>query len=161
MRNLYLLPLIVLTTILSSCGSQAQKKSEVFPIQKPDSVWQKELGPMAYLVLRQAATEPPNSSKLNREHRTGTFYCSGCGAPLFESSAKFDSGTGWPSFDRPIDQAIAYSTDYDLGYGRTEEHCAQCGGHLGHVFPDGPRETTGMRHCINGAALKFIPSSKR
>lgn len=156
MRRFLIFP-IALTLILSSCSSKAQKKEEVFPVEKPDSVWQKELSPMAYRVLRKAATEPPNSSKLNREYRPGTFHCGGCGAPLFESSAKYDSGSGWPSFDRPIQNAIAYSTDYDLGYGRTEEHCANCGGHLGHIFPDGPRETTGMRHCINGAALNFIP----
>lgn len=157
MRRLFILPL-VLSLFLSSCNSKAQKKEEVFPVEKPDSVWQKELGPMAYSVLRKAATEPPNSSRLNKEYRSGTFHCGGCGTPLFESTAKYDSGSGWPSFDRPIQNAIAYSTDYDLGYARTEEHCAKCGGHLGHVFPDGPRETTGMRHCINGAALKFIPA---
>ena len=151
---------MIVLCLMGSCSSKAQKKAEVFPVDQPDSVWQKQLSPMAYRVLRQAATEPPNSSKLNKEYRAGTFNCAGCNAPLFESSAKFDSGTGWPSFDRPIQKAIAYSTDYDLGYGRTEEHCANCGGHLGHVFPDGPRKTTGMRHCINGAALTFIPKAK-
>ncbi len=160
MRSAFILP-VLFTLLLSSCGSKAQKQDEVFPIEKPDSVWQKQLGPMAYRVLRQAATEPPNSSKLNKEYRSGTFHCGGCGAPLFESTAKFESGSGWPSFDRPIQKAVAYSTDYDLGYARTEEHCANCGGHLGHVFPDGPRETTGMRHCINGVALKFIPSETK
>lgn len=160
MRNLSI-SLVIITLFMGSCASKAQKKEEVFPIEKPDSIWQKELGPVAYRVLRQAATEPPNSSKLNKEYRSGTFYCGGCGAPLFESTAKFESGSGWPSFDRPIDKAIAYSTDYDLGYARTEEHCAKCGGHLGHVFPDGPRETTGMRHCINGAALKFLPNETK
>ncbi|HBB48439.1 MAG TPA: peptide-methionine (R)-S-oxide reductase [Flavobacteriaceae bacterium] len=160
MRSAFILP-VLFTLLLSSCGSKAQKQDEVFPIEKPDSVWQKQLGPMAYRVLRQAATEPPNSSKLNKEYRSGTFHCGGCGAPLFESTAKFESGSGWPSFDRPIQKAVAYSTDYDLGYTRTEEHCANCGGHLGHVFPDGPRETTGMRHCINGVALKFIPSETK
>lgn len=160
MRSALFLSLALILT-LGSCDSKAQKKEEVFPVEKPDSIWQKELGPMAYKVLRKAATEPPNSSKLNKEYRSGIFHCGGCGAPLFDSTAKFDSGSGWPSFDRPIQNAIAYSTDYDLGYARTEEHCANCGGHLGHVFPDGPRETTGMRHCINGAALSFTPASTK
>ena len=110
MRSAFILP-VLFTLLLSSCGSKAQKQDEVFPIEKPDSVWQKQLGPMAYRVLRQAATEPPNSSKLNKEYRSGTFHCGGCGAPLFESTAKFESGSGWPSFDRPIQKAVAYSTD--------------------------------------------------
>ncbi len=154
--NVFKLTLLMASIIASSCNTKAQK-NEHFPVDKADSIWKKELGPMAYRVLRKAETEKPNSSKLNKEYRPGIYHCGGCGAPLFNADAKFDSGTGWPSFDRPINGKIAYSTDYDLGYARTEEHCSNCGGHLGHVFPDGPVKTTGMRHCINGAALKFIP----
>lgn len=156
--NIFRFTVLMAWVIMSSCNTKAQK-IEHFPVKKADSIWQKELSPMAYRVLRKAATEAPNSSKLNKEYRPGVYHCGGCGSPLFNANAKFDSGSGWPSFDRPINGKIAYSTDYDLGYARTEEHCSNCGGHLGHVFPDGPRETTGMRHCINGAALKFIPQN--
>ena len=156
--NIFRFTVLMAWVIMSSCNTKAQK-IEHFPVEKADSIWQIELSPMAYRVLRKAATEPPNSSKLNKEYRPGVYHCGGCGSPLFNANAKFYSGSGWPSFDRPINGKIAYSTDYDLGYARTEEHCSNCGGHLGHVFPDGPRETTGMRHCINGAALKFIPQN--
>ena len=95
---------------------------------------------------------------LNKEYNKGIFHCAACDTPLFKSEHKFDSGTGWPSFDKEIKGNVAYGTDNNLGYTRNEEHCATCGGHLGHVFDDGPRKTTGKRHCINGAALKFVPS---
>jgi peptide-methionine (R)-S-oxide reductase len=110
-------------------------------------------------VLRKAATEPAFSSPLNNNHAVGIYVCAACGTPLFKSENKFDSGTGWPSFDRPIEGNVTFAVDYNIGYARNEEHCAVCGGHLGHVFDDGPRETTGQRHCINGAALKFIPAN--
>ena len=95
---------------------------------------------------------------MNKNYKKGVYHCAACDTPLFKSEHKFDSGTGWPSFDREIKGNVAYGTDNNLGYSRDEEHCANCGGHLGHVFNDGPRETTGKRHCINGIALKFVPS---
>ncbi|MDG1063911.1 MAG: peptide-methionine (R)-S-oxide reductase MsrB [Flavobacteriaceae bacterium] len=152
--------LLILSTILvfTACQSRAQEqKPEHFEIEKTTDQWRSELTPSEFAVLREAATEPPFSSIFNTKSGSGTYHCAGCGAPLFKSNAKFDSGSGWPSFDRCIEGQVRFSTDYDLGYARTEEHCAKCGGHLGHVFPDGPRNTTGMRHCINGVALDFIP----
>jgi len=145
-----------------SCSGKAQtpKKEKVFPLQKTDAEWKAELTSEQYYILRQAGTERPFSSKLNKNYKEGTYYCAACNEPLFESKYKFDSGTGWPSFDRGISDQIEYSTDYKLGYGRTEEHCANCGGHLGHVFNDGPRDSTGKRHCINGDALVFVPKGQ-
>lgn len=153
--------LIILTTMLFSCNSPAQKQKEnpkeTFKVSKTDAEWKAQLSPEAYQVLRHEATEPAFSSPLNDNHKKGTYVCAGCGTPLYKSENKFDSGTGWPSFDRVIEGNVSFSTDRKLGYTRTEEHCAVCGGHLGHVFNDGPKETTGKRHCINGVALNFIP----
>jgi len=127
-------------------------------VVKSDAAWRAELTPEQYYVLRQHGTERPGSSPLNREKRKGAFLCAACAMPLFASGAKFDSGTGWPSFDRPASEAaVTEHDDLSLFMHRTEVRCARCGGHLGHVFPDGPRETTGLRYCINGAALKFKP----
>lgn len=122
-----------------------------------DDEWRKRLGPAAYAVLRQAATERAGSSPLDKEERRGIFACAGCGQPMFRSTAKFDSGTGWPSFTAPIRGAVGTSTDYKIGMARTEVHCSRCGGHLGHVFNDGPRPT-GKRYCMNGLALRFRPA---
>ena len=127
------------------------------PFQLTDAEWRKRLSPLAYAVLRQAATERPYTSPLNNEHRKGLFACAGCAQTLFDSRTKFDSHTGWPSFYRPLPKAIGTSTDRDLGMVRTEVHCARCGGHLGHVFDDGPRPT-GLRYCMNGVAMKFVPA---
>ncbi len=127
-------------------------------MQKTEDDWRRELTPEQFYVLRQHGTEPPGSSPLNREKRPGTFKCAGCGQPLFGSDAKFESGTGWPSFWRPLEGAVDTSIDRSLFMTRTEVHCARCGGHLGHVFPDGP-EPTGLRYCINGAALDFEPAA--
>ncbi|WP_416442297.1 peptide-methionine (R)-S-oxide reductase MsrB [Leeuwenhoekiella sp. A16] len=140
------------------CNGNAQEKKKPFPIQKTDSEWKAELSAAEYNILREEGTERAFSSDLLRIKEKGTYVCAACGTPVFESQYKFDSGTGWPSFDRAVEGNVEYSTDRKLGYTRTEEHCAQCGGHLGHVFNDGPRNTTGKRHCINGAALNFIPS---
>jgi peptide-methionine (R)-S-oxide reductase len=127
-------------------------------VVKSDAAWRAELTPEQYYVLRQHGTERPGSSPLNREKRKGAFLCAACAMPLFASGAKFDSGTGWPSFDRPASEAaVTEHDDLSLFVHRTEVCCARCGGHLGHVFPDGPRESTGLRYCINGAALKFKP----
>ena len=113
-----------------------------------------------YTVACEGGTEPPFDNEYWDHKEDGVYVDIVSGVPLFSSSAKFDSGTGWPSFDREIKDNVAFSTDYKIGYPRTEEHCATCGGHLGHVFDDGPRNTTGKRHCINGAALKFIPENE-
>lgn len=155
--------LIAMTISLFSCNSNAQKKEtkeEVFPITKSEAQWKEELTAAQYNVLREAGTERPFSSPLDKTYTEGTYVCAACATPLFESEHKFDSRTGWPSFDRAIEGNVAYDVDYNLGYALTEEHCATCGGHLGHVFNDGPRDTTGKRHCINGVALEFIPKSE-
>lgn len=129
---------------------------EDFPVRRSDAEWQAELDPIAYRVLRHQATERPGTSPLNWEKREGVFLCKGCGTPLFESETKFDSGCGWPSFTSPVDGAIGESLDTTHGMRRVEVHCNVCGGHQGHVFPDGPGPN-GLRYCINGAALDFEP----
>jgi peptide-methionine (R)-S-oxide reductase len=121
-----------------------------------DAEWRKILSPDAYDVLRQEGTERPFSSPLDRETRAGTYACAGCALPLFSSKTKFDSGTGWPSFWAPLPHAVETKNDTSLMMARTEVHCAQCAGHLGHVFDDGPRPT-GLRYCMNGVALQFAP----
>jgi peptide-methionine (R)-S-oxide reductase len=131
---------------------------ENFEVEHTDEEWRKQLTPAAYAVLRHQGTEPPFTSPLNREKRSGTFLCAGCGQALFSSGDKFDSGTGWPSFVRPLAGAVGIETDESHGMVRTEVHCARCGGHLGHVFEDGPRPT-GERYCMNGVALDFRPNS--
>ena len=131
-----------------------------FAVTHTDAEWRALLGPAAYQVLREAGTERPESSPLLNEHREGTFVCDGCGQKLFESSTKFDSGTGWPSFYQAIKGAVIERTDNSIGESRTEVLCARCGGHLGHVFVDGPKPT-GLRYCMNGIAMKFVPAEKK
>lgn len=129
-------------------------------IQKTDAEWQKSLTPDQYRVLRQHGTEPPGASPLNHEKRQGKFVCAGCGAELFDSDTKYESGSGWPSFYAPKSaDAVGTSSDRKMLMERTEVHCAKCGGHLGHVFEDGPKPT-GLRYCMNGAALGFEPEQK-
>tara|TARA_B110000459_G_scaffold21590_1_gene20768 strand:+ start:2484 stop:2963 length:480 start_codon:yes stop_codon:yes gene_type:complete len=140
-----------------SCQTNAQKK-ETFEIEKTDQEWKIQLNKVQYRVLRKSGTERAFSSALNKIYKPGIYSCAACDTPLFEGKHKFDSGTGWPSFDREIKGNVAFSVDYNIGSSRKEEHCAVCGGHLGHVFNDGPRNTTGERHCINGAALIFKPT---
>ncbi|HUY83892.1 MAG TPA: peptide-methionine (R)-S-oxide reductase MsrB [Steroidobacteraceae bacterium] len=123
---------------------------------KNDEDWREELPPDTYRVMRCHGTERAGTSPLNLEHRTGLYRCAACGAALFESATKFDSGTGWPSFFAPLAGAVGTSIDRSLGVARTEAHCARCGGHLGHVFADGP-DPTGERYCMNGVALQFEP----
>jgi peptide-methionine (R)-S-oxide reductase len=130
-----------------------------FPVQKTDEEWRRVLTPEQYYVLRQHGTERPGTCALLHEKRAGTFSCAGCGQPLFVADRKFESGTGWPSFFAPIEGAIGTSDDDSLFMTRTEVHCGACGGHLGHVFPDGP-PPTGLRYCINGVALTFSPAGE-
>jgi peptide-methionine (R)-S-oxide reductase len=130
-----------------------------FPVQRPPEEWRGTLSPEAYHVLREHGTERAGSSPLNAEHRDGIFRCAACGAALFTSDSKFESGSGWPSFFRPIAGAIGTSEDGSHLMRRTEVHCANCGGHLGHVFPDGP-QPTGERYCTNGVALRFEPAKR-
>ena len=127
-----------------------------FPVTKTDDEWRRILTPEQYEVLREHATERPGSCALLQEHRPGTFSCVACGNRLFVADRKFESGTGWPSFFAPLDGSIEETVDSSWGMTRTEVHCSQCGGHLGHVFPDGP-PPSGLRYCINGVALKFEP----
>ena len=142
-------------TFLSVGRANGASRSLEFALS--DSDWRKRLGPERYRILREAGTERPYSSPLNKEHRRGIFACAGCGLPLFSSATKFDSGTGWPSFFRPLPNAILTRADHSLFMERTEVLCRRCGGHLGHVFDDGPRPT-GLRYCMNGLALKFVPA---
>ncbi|CAN5282880.1 peptide-methionine (R)-S-oxide reductase MsrB [soil metagenome] len=160
MKNIFL---AVAAVFLFGCDSSAQKNqaksSQNYNVSKSSQEWKAILSPAEYDVLRNAGTERPYSSELNKIKSPGTFVCAGCGNKLYKTQHKFESGTGWPSFDRAIEGSVAYGSDSKLGYERDEVHCANCGGHLGHVFDDGPRNTTGKRHCINGVAMKFIPDS--
>jgi len=137
--------------------SGVARADQKYEVMHTDAEWQKLLTPAQYNILRQAGTEPPFSSPLLNEHRKGTFNCAGCALPLFSSATKFDSGTGWPSFWAPLPNAVLTSDDDSLGMDRTEVHCRRCGGHLGHVFPDGP-PPTGLRYCMDGLALTFTPA---
>ena len=135
----------------------APLRAETFEVTLSEAEWRAKLSDAAYRVLREADTERAGSSPLNDEHRKGSFLCAGCDLPLFASETKFDSGTGWPSFYQPLAGAVGTKDDSSLFATRTEVHCRRCGGHLGHVFDDGPKPT-GLRYCMNGVALKFLPA---
>ena len=142
---------------LAGGGTAGSAAAQSFEVRRTPADWRKRLGAARYNILRNEGTEPPFTSPLNKEKRKGIYVCAGCALPLFSSAAKYDSGTGWPSFWKALPNAVAYRRDSTLGMARTEEHCRRCGGHLGHVFDDGPRPT-GKRHCINGLSLIFRPA---
>ena len=137
-------------------GSSQAADAATYPVQHSDEEWRAKLSPAQYQVLRKHGTERAGTSPLNAEKRHGTFVCAGCGQELFVSDAKFESGTGWPSFHQPLEGAVGTTEDRSLFMTRTEVHCGNCGGHLGHVFDDGP-PPTGQRYCMNGAAMDFKP----
>ena len=143
---------------LWGCNSAPAVAATNYPVQLPDAAWKAKLGAAAYDVLRHEGTETPFTSPLNAEHRAGIFACKGCGQRAFSSKTKFESGTGWPSFWAPLPRAVATRVDGSLMMKRTEVHCTRCGGHLGHVFDDGPKPT-GKRYCMNGVAMTFKPGT--
>ncbi len=156
-RFLGLLGSGIAASTLAACGS-SEANAKTFPVSMSEAQWRQKLTKSEFYVLREAGTERPYTSPLDDENRAGTFVCAGCGNALYSSKTKYDSGTGWPSFWKAIDaRAVGTSTDYKIGYPRTEVHCADCGGHLGHIFSDGPKPT-GKRHCINGVAMDFRPA---
>ena len=139
---------------LSQRGGMAMAASKTFEVSYSPAEWRKRLTPAQYEILREQGTEPPGTSPLLNEHRKGVFSCAGCALPLFSSTTKFESGTGWPSFYAPLPHAVETSNDTSAGMVRDEVHCRRCGGHLGHVFDDGPKPT-GLRYCMDGLALTF------
>jgi peptide-methionine (R)-S-oxide reductase len=147
----------LLASACSRAGAATSPAKEHFEVEMTDDQWKAKLSPQAYAVLRHEGTETPFTSPLNSEHRKGTFSCAGCALALFSSDTKFDSGTGWPSFWQPLPHAVDQRVDTTLGMSRDEVHCRRCGGHLGHVFDDGPKPT-GLRYCMNGVAMTFTPA---
>lgn len=144
-------------TVGCSRPAAAERSGRRFEVTRTPAEWRKRLSPASYRVLREGGTERAGSSPLNKERRRGTYACAGCGLPVYSSAAKFESGTGWPSFTAPLRNAVGTKEDNTLFTKRTEVHCRRCGGHLGHVFDDGP-QPTGKRYCMNGVAMKFNPA---
>jgi peptide-methionine (R)-S-oxide reductase len=153
-RNL----LLALTAASAGVFAKDSKPARKFEIEKSEAEWRKILTPAQFAVLREHDTERAGSSPLDREKRRGSYHCAGCDLPLFASTMKYDSGTGWPSFYQPLKNAVGTQIDRGFFMERTEVHCRRCGGHLGHVFDDGPKPT-GLRYCMNGLALKFVPAA--
>ena len=154
-----LLPLLLFPLMASCQNKKEAVKSKIYAVEKTDAEWKNELPRMAYQVLRHEATEPPFSGTYDKFYEEGVYTCAACNTELYFSKDKYDSKSGWPSFDRGASENIEFDVDYKLGYARTELKCNTCGGHLGHMFNDGPRKTTGKRHCINSAALTFTPAT--
>ena len=149
-----------LINILFLISTQVISSQAKYEIEKTDLEWREQLDEMSYLVLRKAYTERPFTGKYDNFYEKGTYHCAGCDEPLYKSSRKYNSYCGWPSFDKEISDKIEYDVDYKLGYPRKEIKCKKCGGHLGHVFNDGPKNTTGIRHCVNSVALIFKKDEK-
>jgi peptide-methionine (R)-S-oxide reductase len=148
-----------IAALMRSGSQEAAAGSDTFEVTKTDEEWRKILSPEQYRVLRKHGTERAGTSPLDKQYGSGTYACAGCDLPLFASKTKFNSGTGWPSFYAPLDNAVATTSDRSWGMLRIEVHCRRCGGHLGHVFDDGPKPT-GQRYCMNGVSLKFTPDGK-
>ena len=146
-------------SLLGRLAGKGHASDKQFTVSMSEEEWRRKLSPPAYHVLREHGTERAGTSKLDKEYDPGIYHCAGCGQPLFAADAKFNSGTGWPSFSAPLDNAVETETDRSLFMTRTEVHCRQCGGHLGHVFEDGP-QPTGQRYCMNGVALDFHAGEK-
>lgn len=161
MKNLlYLVAIIALISCNSNAQESNKETAKEYTVVKSEAEWKELLSAQEYNILRQAGTERPFTSPLNKQYKPGTLVCAACYAPLYNNLNKFDSGTGWPSYDQAIEGQVERDVDYKIGYARTELKCGTCGSHLGHEFNDGPRETTGKRHCINGVALNFIPEGE-
>ncbi len=148
--------MIALGGVATTTACAKPRTRETFELNLSEAEWRKRLTPAQFATLRQEATDPPGRSPFNDEHRAGIFSCAGCDLPNYSSKTKFESGTGWPSFFQPLPNAVRTRADLTLGFERIEVHCRRCGGHLGHVFDDGP-QPTGKRYCMNGTALKFSP----
>lgn len=146
--------------LATSCEAQ-KKKLSTFEVEKTEEEWKQELTPMQFEILRKKGTERAFTGEYWNHFEKGTYVCVGCKSPLFESNTKFESDCGWPSFDQAIKGSVIYEADYSFGMVRTEVMCAKCGGHLGHVFDDGPKETTGKRFCTNSVSIEFIPDNKK
>lgn len=161
--------MFVMLVSLTACNAQ-DRKTRIDPVktnapsgklEKTDTEWKKVLTEEQYAVLREKATERPFTGEYYKHFEKGVYVCAACGNPLFKSDAKFDSSCGWPSFDQAIEKSVIYKEDNSHGMNRTEVMCANCGGHLGHVFDDGPKETTGNRFCTNSISIKFIPAKNK
>lgn len=159
MKKLFIFIALIMQINISA-QTQKMEHQKKYTIEKTEAEWQKKLTPMQFYVLREAGTERAGTSKFNNFNEKGTYVCAACETPLYTSDRKFNAHCGWPSFDKAIEENIELDVDYKIGYARTELKCKTCGSHLGHRFEDGPKETTGQRHCLNGVALKFIPETK-